>query len=80
MHRNLGVLYYQAATAEEAAKHISGTISLGFEPNAFFHSIEPPATGYLPSAMDHLETAVRLAPEDVIARHYLEEAQEANNE
>jgi hypothetical protein len=79
-HRNLGVLYYQAATAEEAAKHISGTISLGFEPNAFFHSIEPPATGYLPSAMDHLETAMRLAPEDVIARHYLEEAQEANNE
>lgn len=79
VHRNLGVLYYQAATAEETARHISWTIGFDFEPSAFFHSIEPPATGYLPSAKDHLEKAVHLAPGDVIARYYLEEAQEANN-
>jgi tetratricopeptide (TPR) repeat protein len=79
VHRNLGVLYYQAATAEETARHISWTIGFDFEPSAFFGGIEPPATGYLPSAMDHLEKAVHLAPGDVIARYYLEEAQEANN-
>jgi hypothetical protein len=79
VHRNLGVLYYQAATAEETARHISWTIGFDFEPSAFFGGIEPPATGYLPSAMDHLEKTVHLAPEDVIARYYLEKAQEANN-
>jgi hypothetical protein len=74
VHRNLGALYYQAATAEKTAKSISWTTGLGFEPIAFFRGIAPPATGYLSSATDHLEEAVRLAPGDVIARYYLEEA------
>jgi len=80
VHRNLGALYYQAATAEKTAKYVSWTTGLDFEPSAFFGGIEPPATGYLSSAMDHLETAVRLTPGDVIARYYLEEARKANGE
>ena len=73
-HRNLGALYYGAATREETAHSISRTTHLDFEPAAFFDGVEVPADGYLPAAVEHLERALQLAPGDVVAGYFLERA------
>ena len=72
-HRNLGVLYAQAAQAEKTAQYIAWTDGLGFAPAAFYAGLPEPDGGYLAAAADHLEQARQLAPGDAVAGYMVEQ-------
>lgn len=84
-HRNLGILYYKAANWEEVGDRIERNANLGFRPGGFFEGVaqmaaaggtisHQSAINYLPLAIDHLESATRLAPGDMFAHLFLAEA------
>jgi len=56
-HRNLGVLYYQAAHREETLRYISWTTGLPIAPKAFFEGLPPPEGGYAAAAEQHQDQA-----------------------
>ncbi|MGC8880569.1 MAG: O-antigen ligase family protein, partial [Anaerolineae bacterium] len=66
-HRNLGVLYWQAAQPQESARRICWTTGLPLQPMAFFTSVPQPAEGYATAARRELSLTLALTPGDVVA-------------
>jgi tetratricopeptide (TPR) repeat protein len=66
-HRNLGILYWQAATPEQSARSISWTTALPIKPVAFFGGVPSPEDGYAAAARRELQQALELAPNDAVA-------------
>ena len=56
-HRNLGVLYYQAAHREDTLRYISWTTGLDFAPTGFFEGVPAPEGGYTAGAEAHQHQA-----------------------
>ncbi len=71
-HRNLGVLYWQAAQPEESARHISWTTALPLRPLAFFNGVPQPEGSYMEAARRELNLALSLTPGDVVAEGIME--------
>lgn len=66
-HRNLGVLYWQAAQPQESARRISWTTGLPLQPLAFFTGVPQPPEGYATAAQRELNLTLALTPGDVVA-------------
>lgn len=66
-HRNLGVLYWQAAQPQESARRISWTTGLPLQPLVFFMGVPQPAEGYAAASRRELNLTLALTPGDVVA-------------
>ncbi|MCS7260516.1 MAG: O-antigen ligase family protein [Anaerolineae bacterium] len=71
-HRNLGVLYWQAAQPQKSARHISWTTGLPLQPLTFFTGVPQPEEGYAAAAQRELDLTLALMPGDVVARGIVE--------
>jgi hypothetical protein len=71
-HRNLGVLYWQAAQPQESARRISWTTGWPLQPIAFFGGVPQPAEGYATAARRELSLTLALTPGDVVAEGIVE--------
>ena len=70
-HRNLGVLYWQAARPAESAQSISWTTALPLAPAAFFGGVPRPEDGFAAATARELGVTLALAPGDAVAQGLL---------